>query len=626
MANRHRPRGGRTTPRGTRPPERSSHSGRELPPLVGDAQSRLRERSPLPLLEMASSLIEATTSRPTDTWAGGSVERPDGSSTFRSFAESGIAPMEALALAVATLHGDEVLAARLRATVGASTVPGAPPWLATLDKVEITDTMVQGDILGDGENIVVSWRWPDGRAGTVVVYIDHNMGTIVKDAFGVPDGISTLLEAYDRLGEAKMTQEPIDPAAARARIAEAIRSVERVVPPWSTDTWPAYRPIVEWVLRHLPAGGTGYVRPEWSEDRRDHLLDDFVDSSYAVVSGLTREVVRELADPLLWFACDYGPGDPLRWSSVSVEIVLSDWYPRKVFGLADAELRRLPDVLAGFVRFAHHRQGVPTDRTDETLAAIERWRGDFLEAIIRPGRSPGANAMRLARIAAGLDLDDGDLDDTELFDLDDNDGDDDDGDDGYGYGFEDDEAYMARTVVELQSMVTDLVGGPTAYEALDDEPLGEVPFDWSGVPDEMRGLTGETLDHLDRWAVELFDVEVRSIARCVLAAVLAADHGVFKRSPRPDALAAAILSFLLLRLTGRFSSKERRALPWKVFTQKDLAVATGVSASTIGSRTKTVANVVERATIDWPSILHSTQRREALRTKRVIADWRQDHS
>jgi hypothetical protein len=62
-----------------------------------------------------------------------------------------------------------------------------------------------------------------------------------------------------------------------------------------------------------------------------------------------------------------------------------------------------------------------------------------------------------------------------------------------------------------------------------------------------------------------------------------------------------------------------------VFTQKELAAATGVSAATISARTRTIANVVERADIDWPSILHSTQRREALRTKHHIAEWRRAH-
>jgi hypothetical protein len=226
----------------------------------------------------------------------------------------------------------------------------------------------------------------------------------------------------------------------------------------------------------------------------------------------------------------------------------------------------------------------------------------------------------LAAVAAGLDpggYDDGDGD---------GDGDGENDDDEFGdWDGVDDETFMARTTAELEATVIELVGGRAAYDALDDVPLGDRPFDWTVVPAELHSPTAETLEHLDRWAGELFDDEVRTIARCVLAGVVAADRGVFKRSARTDAFAAGILSFLLSRLTGRFSAQERRAMPWKVHTQKELAGATGVSASATSSRTRTIANVVERADIDWPSILHSTQRAEVLLTKSLIADWREDH-
>ncbi len=62
-------------------------------------------------------------------------------------------------------------------------------------------------------------------------------------------------------------------------------------------------------------------------------------------------------------------------------------------------------------------------------------------------------------------------------------------------------------------------------------------------------------------------------------------------------------------------------MPWQVFTQKELAAETGVSASSLSSRSRTVANVVDRADLDWPTLLHSTQRREMLEIKQRLADW-----
>lgn len=601
MAKRHKRRGGRTTPKGTRPRGWQSRTG--APPIVAEADAVLGEPTPFGLMALASSLIEATTPRPLDRWPGSRADRPDAESTFLSFARSEWASVHALALAVAAMHPDGDLAQRLRFAVGPAATESRPGWFGGIDKIEITGTWLQGDILGDGENVVVSWRWPDGSPATAFVYVDHNMGTLVKDAFVIPEGGETLVAEYAHLQPEHGSTAALDPATARARITEAIRKGERTVPPLETDTWPACRPMVEWVAGHLPEGGAGYERPEWSEADREGLLDEFLASGHATVGDATPEEVRELADPLVWFACDYGPGDPLRWSPVSVEIVLVDWYPRKVLGLTEAEAAVLPDVLAGFVRFAHERLAIPPGLTEETVDAVERWRGGFLGAAGGADTDPGAHASELARIAAGFDPDDYD-DDLGLDD---------------DFDLDDDDEFMAETVVLLEAEMIAMVGGRAAYEALSDTPLGDVAFDWSRVPGALEPQTAETLAILDRWAGELFDAEVRTIARAVLAGVVVADPGVFKRSPRTDALAAAILGYLMRRLTGRMSAAERREMSWSVATQKDLAAATGVSASTIGSRSRTVGNVVDRAELDWSAMLHSSQRREVLEVKQLIA-------
>lgn len=607
MAKRHKRRGGRTTPKGTRP--RGWQSRTAAPPIVADADAVLGEPTPFGLMALASSLIEATTPRPLDRWPGSRTERPDAESTFLSFARSEWASLHALALAVAAMHPDGDLARRLRSAVGPSATASRPGWFGGIGEIEITGTWQQTDILGDGENVVVSWRWPDGSPATAFAFVDHNMGTLVKDAFVIPEAGEALVAEYADAQPEHSSTQPLDPATARARITEAILQGERTIPPPETDTWPACRPMLEWVAGHLREGGTGYERPEWPEADRQRLLDEFMASAHASVGDATPGQVRELADPLVWFACDYGPGDPLRWSPVSVEIVLVDWYPRKVLWLTEADAALVPDVLAGFVRFAHDRLAIPPGLTAETVDAVESWRAVFLEAAGDPDRGPGANALRLARIAAGLDPDDYDDDigiDDDM-DLDDD--------------LDLDDEFTARTVALLETEMTELVGGRAAYEALTDAPLGEVAFDWTRVPDALAPQTAETLACLDRWAGDLFDEEVTTIARAVLAGVVASDPGVFKRSPRTEALAAAILGYLMRRLTGRLSAAERREMTWSVATQKELAAATGVSASTISSRSRTVGNVVDRAELDWPALLHSSQRREVLQVKALIAAW-----
>jgi hypothetical protein len=609
--SRNRRQDGRVTPKGTRPATRGKggHRGRPLgePSLVHDAGQRLRERSPFGLLALASSLIEAATERPADRWRKRATPSVSGSELFESFVEAGVGETEALALAVAALHPDELLARRLkdRIQVRGSVLRHPPAWLGAIDRIEVTDVAEMVETLGDGDNVMVAWRWPDGSAATAVVYIDHNMGTVVKDAFVIPEPFDVLTRTYHRVGLKDQEIRPIDPATARARVTEAIIVGERMVPPFETDSWPMCRPLLEWVLRTLPTGGEGHLRPEWSERQREKLLAEFIASPFAQAVGLAPAVIRNLADSLVWFGCDYGPGDPLRWSPVSVEIVLSDWYPRKVFGVEPEVMHRLPDVVEALVRFSHDQRQIPPYLTDETVAAVARWTPDFLEAVGRPGRSPLANAERLARIAAGFDPDDFDDDDW------------DDGDDWEQDGAADDSFEMEAALEYLESELVAEAGGAEALAALTDDPLPDEPFEWSGVPEQWRDATAATLDRLDQVATDLCDIEVRTMGRRMLAALVVGDKGLFKRSADADRLAVAIIWVICDRMDVR-----RGALGFGFRTQKALSAATGVPASAISSRSKTVGNTLDRLDFDWTLALHSSRRRTMLETRQMIADWR----
>lgn len=102
----------------------------------------------------------------------------------------------------------------------------------------------------------------------------------------------------------------------------------------------------------------------------------------------------DLLDQVLWFATDYGPDDPLRWSRVAVEILLTDWIPRKI--VADATfLSKAPDVLRAFIRFCHAERGIRPTLTHETLAAVEEYESDYQRAIRSP-RPQGPAALLAA--------------------------------------------------------------------------------------------------------------------------------------------------------------------------------------------------------------------------------------
>ena len=297
-------------------------------------------------------------------------------------------------------------------------------------------------------------------------------------------------------------------------------------------------------------------------------MHDFLASPFGPVGGLTDRQVADLAEPLVWYACEYGADDTLRWTPEMVATVVAHWYPPTLMGLNWKLRAKLEDVFAGFVRFTHARSGAPPEATADAVAAIEQ-------------RATSEQWLPRDSVAMRIRLED-----------------------------------------KWERELIDRLGGRAAYRALDDSPLPDVPYDWSVVPDELRAPVADTLEVLDHWATELFDPEVRTIARAVLAAIVTTDRTVLERLDRGDRLAVPILCFLMRRIGGT-TRQSRSWLLWMVSTQKNLSAATGVPVSAISRQTKIVADVMERADINWTPLLHSRERWPLVARRRSIEEWRQ---
>ncbi len=516
---RHRS-GGRTTPKGTRPGEfthsASHHDRSGEPPLLADIRRTLDSREPLDFLALASSLIAALDPRqdnPFERAADAENPRP----TLVEFTDSFIGTDRVEATAVlavlAALSNDELQRARVRREL-ARRDHTLPPWLATLDASAATRAVVMSHVLGDGDNVMVELTMPTGHALSFVTYIDHNLGTVVKDAYPVPDSLENVVSLMASASDdPDMTFRDLSLADARERITAAIELGAMTYPPFETDTWPACRPLVEWVTRLLPAGGTGYVRPTWDEGATRDLAARFFASPYG--ADLDDRDHRSLLESILWFATDYGPGDPLRWSSVAVEILLLDWLPRKV--LAETPYLALaPDLLRAFVRFCHAERGIRTTLTDETLEAVDRYESEYLARINAP-HLRGAAALLAA---SGL------LNDEDLADFDDED-------------LKDAEDYLDYATYAL-GWLLEAVGGPEALVTLNDTALPDRAFSWTGIAKDTVERVAEVLDHCDRFCDEVLDVEYRSACRRFLERVARGDPAVFRRKASSKTAAAAI--------------------------------------------------------------------------------------
>jgi len=409
---------------------------------------------------------------------------------------------------IAGLSDDEFLRSRIRREL-ARRRHALPGWLDGLSDVRPYRSVEATHVLADGENVVLGARLSSGQELTVLCYVDFNLGTVVKDAFVVDEPVGAVLARMRAaLDDPDAALRDIDPAEARARIAWAIKIGAMTFPPLQTETWPACRPLVEWLVRSLPEGGTGYEHKEWSDTELDVIAAGFLASSFgSAFAG--DEDQRYLLDSLLWYSSAYGPCDPLRWSPTSVEIVLLDWIPRKL--VADtAILAAAPALLRGLIRYCHRERGVRASLTADTLSAVDAYEPEY-QQLIRSPRPQGPMALLAAMGALDPDTAWENPDDT------------------------------AKSLSEIMlEALRATVGGEEALHTVQTTPLPDEDFDWADIPSDIHAPVADVLALCDRCCAQLLDVEYRTAARRLLARAARGDPAVFRRRARADNTAAAV--------------------------------------------------------------------------------------
>ncbi|MBV9161736.1 MAG: hypothetical protein JO281_09340 [Pseudonocardiales bacterium] len=494
-----RPGHGQPTQQRTRPEE---------PDLMGDVAAALADDHPLTLISLVSSLLAALEPRRANPFEQArDPGLPTRDELVRTFLEVDLLETSALLAVIAELSGDDILRRRVRREI-TKRVHVLPGWLTDLGEATIDRVVEMVHVLGDGDNIMIGMSLPGGSALSLVVYIDHNMGTLVKDAFAVPEPLDALIE-HMRLagGDPDTTWADLALADARMRIREALERSAIIFPPFETASWPGCRPLLEWTLGMLPAGGTGYQRPHWNADALAELTERFLASPFG--TGLDDTDHRSLLESVLWFGTDYGPGDPLRWSPVAVEILLTHWIPRKIAAGA-AYLAKAPDLLRAFIRFSHHERGIRAALTANTLAAVDEYEPQYQRTIRSPW-PPGPAALLAAMGALHPD---------GAWPL------------------------SGTEPPSLPEMMLDTlrraVGGENALDKLDAAPLPDEPFAWAPIPVDIHERVSEVLRLVDRCCDELLDVEYRTACRRYLSRAAAADPEIFRRRGRAETAAAAI--------------------------------------------------------------------------------------
>jgi hypothetical protein len=474
--------------------------------LLADVRQRLASGEPVDLLAYVSTLLAAVDPRgesPFERERADGPERATLPTLLESFAEVVLPETTALLATLAELGPDELTRARARRALAARPHQ-LPGWLARLGETSVYKAAESTHVLGDGDSVLLGARLP-GHELTAVIYIDHNLGTVVKDAFPAPGPIT---EVVARMREAADDPDvrfgDISLADARTRVAEAIEVGAIMFPPLESETWPASRPLTEWLVRLLPEGGAGYVRPTWNETRKNKLAKRFFGSEFG--KPLDDNDHRDLLDQFLWFGTDYGPGDPLRWSPAAVEILLADWIPRKI-AASPAYLSAAPALLRAFIRFCHAERKIRPALTDETLAAVDEQEPEY-QRVIRSPRPQGPMALLAAM---------GMLGGQQPWE---------DGPSGAGQ-------YLLDALAEE-------VGGQDALDSLDGTPLPDEEFGWDQVPADVRERVGEVLAACDRCCDDLLGAEYRTACRRLLARAAPGLSGMLRKTAKPEAIAAAV--------------------------------------------------------------------------------------
>lgn len=458
----------------------------------------LYDGHPVAFLDTISAIMSSAEPQ-RDPLADPEERRPDLADLSETFEGTDLAATTAALHVIEALTDNDLLAARIRRALN-TRQHMLPAWVIRLSEVSIEQVVEMRHVLRDGENYFLDVRLPDGFRMTACVYVDNNMGRVVKDAYTLEQPWDVVLERIRADIDPDTTVGPVDPAGARAVLEAALELEAIMFPPMESESWPACRPLVRWLVAKLPAGAT-LAEHEMPSDRElDAIAEGFLSSPYG--KGFEDEDHRRLLEVIIDFGAMYDVGDPLRWSPVNIELMLVDRVPRKVIDRPDV-LAKLPRLLRAFVHYAYEKRGLRPELRAEALESVDRWEPEY-QRLIRAPRAQGAEA--LARMMLGQET-------------------------GLELGF--------GPYDPLADLVA-AVGSQETLEGLDDEPLPDEEFEWVGVDDDIRSKVEEILVLCDANADSLLDVEHRTANRRLLHDLAVANPTFFRGRAKARTSAAAI--------------------------------------------------------------------------------------
>ena len=250
-------------------------------------------------------------------------------------------------------------------------------------------------------------RWSDPW-GSELVYLlrydrpePHSFLATVDTVGGL---MVELLEVGRQDGEpdpevGAMVVQDVEPAEALADLADALAATDMYWPPQDSPDYVHCRALAHWRTRGHRRDDDPY-EPIPDAERRA-LIDGFL-AGWVGSPDTADADIEILADTFVDFGDGYLHGGVLAWSPGEVERFLVDWVHRKVL-LDPADARAVPEVLAGWVRFALRRRGLAEEHIQPVVATVEELADEY-RRVGQDGSADGPAKELVARIvAAGVD-------------------------------------------------------------------------------------------------------------------------------------------------------------------------------------------------------------------------------
>jgi hypothetical protein len=301
--------------------------------------------------------------------------------------------------ALAGVAGDEFGAREAASRMATRGVP-RPRWADVVGSPEYLSGYTVADPFGDQIGYYLTFAYPGHRPHVLMALYDESLGGIIKDACAAElrddSNPRTLLEA-----DPDVAVEEVDPVAAAARIRSAVETGDLFIDNDWTEDFRHTRALLLARLRLLPRTELTEPAEPLDDESRERLVQEFFAASHMQ----RRTATLHILDHCLTARCDYGDGDPLRWSPTVVELFILDYLPRKA-NLGKSETTALPRVLTAWVRFCLTKRGLDERFIVQTEHAVADLTREFRKSMADPTTFGPAKAIFQALQADGVDVTD----------------------------------------------------------------------------------------------------------------------------------------------------------------------------------------------------------------------------